>query len=313
MTNDNAIEVVGIQKQFGTQVAVDDVSFTVGKGEVFGLLGPNGAGKTTTFRMITTLLRQDQGHILVNGFDTVTQAPRVRQQFALTGQTASIDQDLSAMENLVIFGRLHGLTRADARSRATELLGDFDLTNSASKSLAQFSGGMRRRLDLAVSLIGNPSILFLDEPTTGLDPRTRTQMWTAIRRLVQHCTTVVLTTQYLEEADQLADRIALIDHGRMVALGTPSALKQRVGGLHLQIEVPELRWVAPAQAVVQAVLAGPTEVQNRKVSAYLDDDGFRAVAAITTKLQDAGVPLSNFAVTEPSLDDVFLRMTVGKN
>ena len=198
MSEEMMIQMTHVQKRFGAKVAVKDLSLQVQRGEIFGLLGPNGAGKTTTIKMLTTLLRQDAGKIIVNGFDSLSQAQRVRQQFGLTGQTASIDQDLSARENLQIFGRLNGLSRVAAKTRATELLADFDLTQSADHVLATFSGGMRRRLDLAVSLIGKPAILFLDEPTTGLDPRTRTQMWQAIRQLVAAGSTVVLTTQYLE-------------------------------------------------------------------------------------------------------------------
>ncbi|KRM87230.1 ATP-binding cassette domain-containing protein [Lacticaseibacillus thailandensis] len=313
MEKENAIEVAHVQKRFGDRVVVHDVSFAVRQGEVFGLLGPNGAGKTTTLKMITTLLRQDGGHITVNGFDTLTQPQMVRRQFGLTGQTATIDQDLTATENLVIFARLNGLSRSAARARAAELLASFDLTNAANQRLSEFSGGMRRRLDLAVSLIGAPSILFLDEPTTGLDPRTRAQMWATIRDLVQQGSTVVLTTQYLEEADQLADRIALIDHGRMVAVGTPSQLKQQIGGSRLSLEVPAASWTTPAQAVVQKVLSGPVMVEKRTVTADLGPDGLPAVNTILQQLQAAGVPLSNFAMQEPSLDDVFLRMTVGKN
>lgn len=209
MDNQHIIEVQQVQKRFGDELAVADVSFNVQAGEIFGLLGPNGAGKTTLLKMMTTLLRQDSGTIRLNGYDTLTQACAVRQQFGLTGQTATIDQDLSARENLIIFGRLNGLTRNVAKARADELLRDFSLVHSAQRPLSTFSGGMQRRLDLAVSLISRPKILFLDEPTTGLDPRTRSEMWTAIRQLVRQGSTVVLTTQYLEEADQLADRIAL--------------------------------------------------------------------------------------------------------
>ncbi len=247
MSQNDVINVMNIQKKFGNNIAVQDVSFSIKKGEIFGLLGPNGAGKTTILRMMTTLLRQDAGTIVLNGFDTLTQSRLVRQQFSMTGQTAAIDQDLSARENLLIFGKLNGLTTDNARKRAEELLTDFDLIRSADQTLATFSGGMRRRLDLAVSLIGKPAILFLDEPTTGLDPRTRTQMWQAIQKLVRGGSTVLLTTQYLEEADHLANRIALIDHGKMIAMGTPSELKQQIGGLQLRIEVTNFQRVEQAQ------------------------------------------------------------------
>ncbi|MDN6968472.1 ATP-binding cassette domain-containing protein [Oenococcus sp. UCMA 17063] len=313
MSNDNVIQVMNVQKRFGNKVAVQDVSFAIKKGEIFGLLGPNGAGKTTILRMITTLLRQDTGKILLNNFDTLTQSRLARQQFSVTGQTAAIDQDLSARENLMIFGKLNGLTGAAARSRAIELLIDFDLVNSADQTLATFSGGMRRRLDLAVSLIGMPSILFLDEPTTGLDPRTRTQMWQAIQKLVAQGSTVLLTTQYLEEADHLANRIALIDHGRMIAMGTPSELKQQVGGLQLRLEVADLKWVTQAQTIIQDTLAVSVHVDERTLTALLNNTGMQSISRILNQLQAAGIAINNFAIETPSLDDVFLKMTVGKN
>ncbi len=255
------IEVQQVQKRFGDELAVADVSFNVQAGEIFGLLGPNGAGKTTLLKMMTTLLRQDSGTIRLNGYDTLTQARAVRQQFGLTGQTATIDQDLSARENLIIFGRLNGLTRNAAKARADELLRDFSLEHSAQRPLSIFSGGMRRRLDLAVSLISRPKILFLDEPTTGLDPRTRSEMWTAIRQLVRQGSTVVLTTQYLEEADQLADRIALLDHGRLKALGPVADLKQQVGGLKLQLALAQTQATQPAQRIMTQLTTQPRPSQ----------------------------------------------------
>ncbi|MCV3296179.1 MAG: ATP-binding cassette domain-containing protein [Oenococcus sp.] len=313
MNHDNIVQVRNIEKHFGDKIAVQGVSFAIKQGEIFGLLGPNGAGKTTILKMITTLLRQDAGKILLNGFDTLAQSRFARQQFSVTGQTAAIDEDLSARENLMIFGKLNGLTGAAARNRATELLTDFDLLHSADQTLATFSGGMRRRLDLAVSLIGKPAILFLDEPTTGLDPRTRTQMWQAIQKLVAQGSTVLLTTQYLEEADHLADRIALIDHGRMIAIGTPSQLKQQVGGLRLRLEVADLKQVTKAQTIIQDVLAASVHVDERTLTALLDDSGMSVVSQILNQLQTAGIAMNNFAVETPSLDDVFLKMTVGKN
>ncbi|EHN58594.1 MULTISPECIES: daunorubicin resistance protein DrrA family ABC transporter ATP-binding protein [Oenococcus] len=313
MNHDNIVQVRNIEKHFGDKIAVQGVSFAIKKGEIFGLLGPNGAGKTTILKMITTLLRQDAGKILLNGFDTLAQSRFARQQFSVTGQTAAVDEDLSARENLMIFGKLNGLTGAVARNRAIELLTDFDLLHSADQTLATFSGGMRRRLDLAVSLIGKPAILFLDEPTTGLDPRTRTQMWQAIQKLVAQGSTVLLTTQYLEEADHLADRIALIDHGRMIAIGTPSQLKQQVGGLQLRLEVADLKQVTQAQTIIQDVLAASVHVDERTLTALLDDSGMSVVSQILNQLQTAGIAMNNFAVKTPSLDDVFLKMTVGKN
>lgn len=313
MNQECVIQVNNLKKQFGSKVAVKNVSFEIKKGEIFGLLGPNGAGKTTILRMMTTLLRQDAGNVLLNGFDTLTQSRLARQQFSITGQTAAIDQDLTARENLMIFGKLNGLTHTAAKARAAELLTDFDLTQSADQILATFSGGMRRRLDLAISLIGKPAILFLDEPTTGLDPRTRMQMWQAIQKLVAEGSTVLLTTQYLEEADHLADRIALIDHGKLVAMGTPNDLKQQIGGMQLRIEVTSLQEQQPAKKLIQDTLALPVSVNDRTLTVLLDHTKMRKVSQILGQLQDAAIAINNFAVETPPLDDVFLKLTVGKN
>lgn len=313
MNQECVIQVNNLKKQFGSKVAVKNVSFEIKKGEIFGLLGPNGAGKTTILRMMTTLLSQDAGNVLLNGFDTLTQSRLARQQFSITGQTAAIDQDLTARENLMIFGKLNGLTHTATKARAAELLTDFDLTQSADQILATFSGGMRRRLDLAISLIGKPAILFLDEPTTGLDPRTRMQMWQAIQKLVAEGSTVLLTTQYLEEADHLADRIALIDHGKLVAMGTPNDLKQQIGGMQLRIEVTNLQEQQPAKKLIQDTLALPVSVNDRTLTVLLDHTKMRKVSQILGQLQDAAIAINNFAVETPPLDDVFLKLTVGKN
>lgn len=313
MNQEYVIQVNNLKKQFGRKVAVRNVSFEIKKGEIFGLLRPNGAGKTTILRMMTTLLSQDAGNVLLNGFDTLTQSRLARQQFSITGQTAAIDQDLTARENLMIFGKLNGLTHTAAKARAAELLTDFDLTQSADQTLVTFSGGMRRRLDLAISLIGKPAILFLDEPTTGLDPRTRMQMWQAIQKLVAEGSTVLLTTQYLEEADHLADRIALIDHGKLVAMGTPNDLKQQIGGMQLRIEVTNLQEQQPAKKLIQDTLALPVSVNDRTLTVLLDHTKMRKVSQILGQLQDAAIAINNFAVETPPLDDVFLKLTVGKN
>ena len=311
MCSEHVIEVNNIQKAFGTKKVVRSVSLAVSKGEIFALLGPNGAGKTTLLKMMTTLLRPDSGTITLNGFDTITQSRQVRQQFSVTNQTAAIDQDLSARENLRLFGRLNGLSAKASRTRANELLTDFDLDQSADQTLATFSGGMRRRLDLAVSLVGKPRILFLDEPTTGLDPRTRTQMWHVIQKLVADGSTVFLTTQYLEEADQYADRIALIDHGQLIASGTPSELKAQVGGQ--QLTVANQQQVAQVQTICETVLQQPVRVTDQTIIVPLVHDDMCVITAILNQCQLAGITISDLQLTAPSLDDVFLKMTVGKN
>ncbi|MFT9373830.1 ATP-binding cassette domain-containing protein [Liquorilactobacillus hordei] len=313
MYDENAIEVRNVQKKFAEKTAVQDISFTVKKGEIFGLLGPNGAGKTTLLKMVTTLLHQDTGEILLNGFNTVTERRMARQQFSVTGQTTAIDQDLSARENLLIFARLNGLSRRVAQIRAAELLTDFDLINSADQALVTFSGGMRRRLDLAVSLIGSPSILFLDEPTTGLDPRTRIQMWQAIQKLVANGSTVLLTTQYLEEADQLADRITLIDHGEMSVTGTPKELKQKVGGTKLQFEVLDLQRLSQARNIMENIVKQHVSVDDQTLIVIFESNRMQLVTSILNQLQDSGILITNLRIVPPSLDDVFLKMTVGKN
>lgn len=281
MTEEYAVEINGLTKTFGQQTAVDQVSFNIKRGEVFGLLGPNGAGKTTTLRMMTTLLQPTSGDIKIFGHDVKTESQTVRSLFGLTGQYASVDEDISARENLMIFSRLNGLSRQEAKARTAELLEEFSLVNSADKAISNFSGGMRRRLDLAVSLIIRPALIFLDEPTTGLDPRTRTQMWDTIRQLVAAGSTIVLTTQYLEEADELADRIAVIDHGKLVSIGTPAELKAQVGGAKLRVEVA------------------------------IDD--INTVAGVLQAITAAGVTMTNMSVEQPSMDDVFFALTVGKN
>lgn len=313
MREDNVIEVRNVQKKFGQKKVVQDISFNVKKGEIFGLLGPNGAGKTTLLKMMTTLLRPDEGQITLNGFNTLSQSRQARQQFSVTNQTAAIDQDLSARDNLRLFGRLNGLSSQASRIRADELLTAFDLTQSANQALATFSGGMRRRLDLAVSLVGRPKILFLDEPTTGLDPRTRIQMWQAIQALVAQGSTVFLTTQYLEEADQFADHIALINHGQLIASGTPNELKQKLGGLQLSLTVTELAQLSQAHAIVQDVLKQPISVSEQTLVSPLGGDALPAIIVILNQLQIAKITVSHLKLETPSLDDVFLKMTVGKN
>lgn len=311
MTEEYAVEINGLTKTFGQQTAVDQVSFNIKRGEVFGLLGPNGAGKTTTLRMMTTLLQPTSGDIKIFGHDVKTESQTVRSLFGLTGQYASVDEDISARENLMIFSRLNGLSRQEAKARTAELLEEFSLVNSADKAISNFSGGMRRRLDLAVSLITRPALIFLDEPTTGLDPRTRTQMWDTIRQLVAAGSTIVLTTQYLEEADELADRIAVIDHGKLVSIGTPAELKAQVGGAKLRVEVVDDAQAEQARGVMADTLPATPQVTRNVVEVAIDD--INTVAGVLQAITAAGVTMTNMSVEQPSMDDVFFALTVGKN
>ena len=311
MTEEYAVEINGLTKTFGQQTAVDQVSFNIKRGEVFGLLGPNGAGKTTTLRMMTTLLQPTSGDIKIFGHDVKTESQTVRSLFGLTGQYASVDEDISARENLMIFSRLNGLSRQEAKARTAELLEEFSLVNSADKAISNFSGGMRRRLDLAVSLITRPALIFLDEPTTGLDPRTRTQMWATIRQLVAAGSTIVLTTQYLEEADELADRIAVIDHGKLVSIGTPAELKAQVGGAKLRVEVADDAQAEQARGVMADTLPATPQVTRNVVEVAIDD--INTVAGVLQAITAAGVTMTNMSVEQPSMDDVFFALTVGKN
>ncbi|KAF0413601.1 ATP-binding cassette domain-containing protein [Pediococcus pentosaceus] len=306
-----AIAIQTLSKKFGQQTAVDRVSFNVEVGEVFALLGPNGAGKTTILRMLTTLLKPTSGTIQVLGHNLQSESQAVRSLFGLAGQYASVDEDLTARENLQTFSLLNGLTFREARLRTQELLEEFSLINSADKPLATFSGGMRRRLDLSISLIARPKIIFLDEPTTGLDPRTREQMWKTIRQLVQAGTTVILTTQYLEEADQLADHIALIDHGKLVALGTPQALKEKIASKKLNLTFQnELQATQAVQAIAEATNGIVQQTNNMVNVSFNEVDD---ITKILTNLQVAKLSANDIQIKQPSLDDVFFAMTVGKN
>lgn len=306
-----AIAIQTLSKKFGQQTAVDRVSFNVEVGEVFALLGPNGAGKTTILRMLTTLLKPTSGTIQVLGHNLQSESQAVRSLFGLAGQYASVDEDLTARENLQTFSLLNGLTFREARLRTQELLEEFSLINSADKPLATFSGGMRRRLDLSISLIARPKIIFLDEPTTGLDPRTREQMWKTIRQLVQAGTTVILTTQYLEEADQLADHIALTDHGKLVALGTPQALKEKIASKKLNLTFQnELQATQAVQAIAEATNGIVQQTNNMVNVSFNEVDD---ITKILTNLQVAKLSANDIQIKQPSLDDVFFAMTVGKN
>jgi len=303
-----AIEARGLVKTFGATRAVDGVDLQVRTGTVYGVLGPNGAGKTTVIRMLATLLRPDGGSATVFGHDVATDQHRVRQLIGVTGQYASVDETLSATENLLLFSRLAGLGRGAARAKAAELLEEFSLTEAASKPLKQFSGGMRRRLDLAASLISQPPLIFLDEPTTGLDPRTRTQMWDTVRRLVASGSTVLLTTQYLDEADQLADRIAVIDRGRVVAEGTSDELKSSVGEQSLQVRVADPAQLASARrCAVEVFGVEPTSTDDRRLTVPVADPA--TVTDLLVRLRDSGVEVDELSMTRPTLDEVFLTLT----
>ncbi|OKP69769.1 ABC transporter [Paenibacillus helianthi] len=304
-----AIEAEGLVKIFGDNRAVDGVDLKVATGSIYGVLGPNGAGKTTVIRMLATLLRPDAGSARVFGHDVVKEPQIVRQLIGVTGQYASVDESLSATENLVIFSRLLGLGRAEARRKSEELLEEFGLTEAARRPLKNFSGGMRRRLDLAASLIAQPPLIFLDEPTTGLDPRTRNQMWDTIRRLIQSGSTVLLTTQYLEEADQLADRIAVIDHGGVVAEGTVDELKSSVGTSSLQLKVQNPLDIGFARQTVERVLNVKTIIsaESANITAPMGDAD--RVTDLLIALREAGISLAELSVQKPTLDEVFLSIT----
>lgn len=303
-----AIEVKGLQKVFGDNKAVDGIDLEVPSGMIYGVLGPNGAGKTTTINMLATLLGPDGGTAKIFGHDVVKEPQIVRQLIGVTGQYASVDDKLSAVENLVIFGRLLGLSRKEAKAKANELLEEFGLTEAAKRPLSKFSGGMRRRLDLAASLIAQPPLIFLDEPTTGLDPRTRNQMWATIRRLVKSGSTILLTTQYLEEADQLADRIAVIDKGRVVAEGTPNELKRSIGAATLQLQISNEVHIAEARSIIEKVLGVKTQNPEPKlITAPMKDPD--TVTDLLVALKRAQIKLDEVSVQKPSLDEVFFALT----
>jgi len=304
-----AVRAEGLVKSFGSNRAVDGVDLTVEAGTVYGVLGPNGAGKTTTISMLATLLRPDAGRAEIFGYDVVRDPQIVRQLIGLTGQFASVDETLSATENLVIFGRLLGLSRIDAKRKATELLEEFSLTEAATRPLAKFSGGMRRRLDLAASLIAQPPLIFLDEPTTGLDPRTRGQMWDTIRRLVATGSTVLLTTQYLDEADQLADRIAVIDRGTVVAEGTALELKSSVGQASLLLRLRPGSDIDDAQREIVRVLGVPAIVSPEAARLTVPMSDPDRVADLLVAFREAGLHLEELSVQQPTLDEVFLTLT----
>jgi len=306
-----AVRVAGVIKRFGATVALAGVDLEVAEGTVFGLLGPNGAGKTTLVRVLATLLAPDSGRAEVFGRDVVSEAPVVRELLGLTGQFAAVDEILTGRENLQMFGRLFDLSRAEAGRRAVELLERFDLADAADRPARTYSGGMRRRLDLASSLLTRPRILFLDEPTTGLDPRSRNEIWGIVRELVREGTTVLLTTQYLEEADQLADRIAVIDHGRVVAQGTGNELKDRVGGQILEVELSTAAQRDEAQSVLARVGCGDPALGERldRLTLPAPRNGLELIEDAASALRHAGIGVSDLGLRRPTLDNVFLQLT----
>ncbi|MCC5794091.1 MAG: ATP-binding cassette domain-containing protein [Chromatiales bacterium] len=302
-----AIHVEELHRSFGATRALAGVDLSVRRGSVLGLLGPNGAGKTTMVRILATLLRPDAGRAVVGGHDVVSQAQRVRQLVGLTGQYASVDEKLTGRENLVLIARLLGQSRAAARARADELLREFELEHAAARAAKHYSGGMRRRLDLAASLVGRPEILFLDEPTTGLDPRARLSLWQLVRRLVAAGTTVLLTTQYLEEADALADEIVMLDHGRVIAAGTADQLKARVGARSLVLSLTDESQLPAVAALLEAAGGQPPQVNGRQISVPACDAGL--LRAVVRRLDESGLKVDEIALRSPSLDDVFLALT----
>lgn len=308
MASPPAIEALDLVKRFGDETAVDGVSFDVGPGTVLGLLGPNGAGKTTIVRMMTTLTRPTSGTARVAGFDVRTEPDQVRRHMCLTGQVATVDELLTGRENIRMIGGLYGIRRKDLQRLGDYLLQQFSLTDAADRTVKSYSGGMRRRLDLAVSLLAAPSVLFLDEPTTGLDPRSRSELWDVLRGLVTQGTTLLLTTQYLEEADQLADNIVVIDRGRIIAEGSPLELKQRAGRASLVVTVADAADLEPARTLMGRSGAEVFVDQGaRRLSSPAD--GLDDVIQVAGWLRDGGITVDDIGLSRPSLDDVFLTLT----
>ena len=309
MSDTTAVQVEDLRKRFGEVRALDGIDLTVPKGTVIGLLGPNGAGKTTLVRVLATLLDADSGRASVLGFDVATQPFSVRRRIGLAGQFAAVDELQTGHENLVMVGRLYGLSRGDARARATEVLRRFDLADVADQRAGTYSGGMRRRLDLAATLVGRPSVIFLDEPSTGLDPRSRSGLWEQVAELRSEGTTILLTTQYLEEADELADRIAVIDHGRIVAEGTTEELKGRVGGQPIVVRVADdSRLQAARDALAPLSQDGPPELAPHGVVSLPVFDPATAADALRA-LDARDVRIAGLELRRPTLDDVFLTLT----
>jgi ABC-2 type transport system ATP-binding protein len=311
-STDTAVIVAGIGKTFGSVVAVRDISFEVGRGEVLALLGPNGAGKTTTVDILSTLTRPDRGQAVIAGHDVVSDPAGVRRSIMLTGQHVALDDLLTGRENLVMFGRLQGLKKSEARSRAKELLGQFDLVDAGDRPVGTYSGGMRRRIDIACGLVVRPEVVFLDEPTTGLDPRSRQAIWELVSNFKEQGIATLLTTQYLEEADLLSDRIIVIDHGTVIARGTADELKERTGGTYCEIVPSELKDIPAMAAALGSLLpekirAALTDASDR--IAMPAPDGPNTLMQALQRLNAANIELLDIALRRPSLDEVFLVLT----
>jgi ABC-2 type transport system ATP-binding protein len=304
------IQTSGLVKRFGEVTALDGIDFVVPKGTVFGLLGPNGAGKTTAVRILTTLLEPDDGTAIVAGIDVVAEPSKVRERIGLSGQTAAVDEHLTGYENLEMVGRLYHLGRERAQARATELLDQFELAEAGARPAKTYSGGMRRRLDLAAALVATPDVLFLDEPTTGLDPRSRLLMWETIQELVTGGSTVLLTTQYMEEADRLADDIVVIDRGKVIAHGTPDGLKRQIGGERIEMILTDSIDLPPAQTILAGLCVGDVQVedQTRRLTAGVTG-GAEILRQVLQRLGDANIAVVDVGLHRPTLDDVFLSLT----
>ncbi|UQS25008.1 ATP-binding cassette domain-containing protein [Amycolatopsis thermalba] len=308
LTTENAVVAEGLRKRYGDKTVLADLDLTVPAGTVFGLLGPNGAGKTTCVRILATLLRPDAGKVLVAGFDARRQAAQVRYRIGLVGQHAAVDEVLSGRQNLEMFGRLYHLGARRARQRAGELLARMGLAEAGDKPVKQYSGGMRRRLDLAAGLLRSPEVLFLDEPTTGLDPRGRSEVWAAVRELVADGTTVLLTTQYLDEADQLAGRIAVLDRGGIVDEGTPAELKSRLGGDRVEVVLRDAADLPAAAALASRVTGAEADLSEGGLSVPVSDR-VRGLTGLAAAYDEAGIGIADLTLRRPTLDEVFLKLT----